>query len=198
LERAREWAAEAVSLGTELGYLKTTWNTLARLTQAHILATQGKSQQAHILAQEALQFHKIPIFRPYTVGGLSEIYLRSGEPERGLEVIAEGLDMVARTGECWWEAELHRLKGELMRASGAEISKVEDSLRFALEIAGRQEAKSLELRAATSLARLWAEQGERAQASDLLAPVCGWFTEGFDTADLKDSKALLDGLRCAR
>ena len=82
-----------------------------------------------------------------------------------------------------------------MRASGAEISKVEESLRFALEIAGRQEAKSLELRAATSLARLWAEQGKRAQARDLLAPVYGWFTEGFETADLKDAKALLDELR---
>jgi predicted ATPase len=103
-----------------------------------------------------LQFHKNPIFRPCTLGGLSEIYLRAGEPERGLEVIAEGLDIIARTGECWWEAELHRLKGELMRASGAEISKVEDSLRFALQIAGRQEARSLKLRSATSLARLCA------------------------------------------
>ena len=125
---------------------------------------------------------------------MSEIYLRAGEPERGLEVIAEGLDMIARTGECWWEAELHRLKSELMRASGAEISKVEDSLRFALQIAGRQEARSLELRAAASLARLWADQGRRAEAYAILAPVYGWFTEGFDTADLKDAKALLDEL----
>jgi predicted ATPase/class 3 adenylate cyclase len=194
LERASEWATEAVSLGTELGYLNTSWNALARLMQGFVLATQGEFQQAHALAQEALQFHKNPIFRPCTLGGLSEIYLRAGEPERGLEVIAEGLDMIARTGECWWEAELHRLKGELMRASGAEISKVEDSLRFALQIAGRQEAKSLELRAATSLARLWADQGNRAQAHDLLAPVYGWFTEGFDTADLTEAEALLDEL----
>jgi predicted ATPase len=141
-----------------------------------------------------LQFHKNPIFRPCTLGGVSEIYLRSGEPELGLEVIAEGLDVVARTGESWWEAELHRLNGELMRASGAELSKVEDSLRFALQLAGRQEARSLELRAATSLARLWADQGRRAEARDLLAPVYGWFTEGFDTQDLKDARVLLDEL----
>jgi predicted ATPase len=141
-----------------------------------------------------LQFHKNPIFRPCTLGGLSEIYLRSGEPELGLEVITEGLDVVARTGESWWEAELHRLKGELMRASGAEVSKVEDSLRFALEIAGRQDARSLKLRSATSLARLLRDQGRRSEAHDLLAPVYGWFTEGFDTADLKDAKALIDEL----
>jgi class 3 adenylate cyclase len=194
MERAREWATEAVSLGTELGYLNTSWNALARLMQGCVLATQGKSQQAHALGQEALQFHKNPIFRPCTLGGLSEIYLRSGEPERGLEVITEGLDTIAHTGERLWEAELHRLKGELMRASGAEISKVEDPLRFALQIAGRQGARSLELRAATSLARLWAEQGERRKAHDLLAPVYGWFTEGFDTQDLKDAKAVLDEL----
>jgi predicted ATPase len=162
--------------------------------QGYVLATQGKSQQAHALGQEALQFHKNPIFRPCTLGGVSEIYLRSGEPELGLEVIAEGLDVVARTGESWWEAELHRLNGELMRASGAELSKVEDSLRFALQLAGRQEARSLELRAATSLARLWADQGRRAEARDLLAPVYGWFTEGFDTQDLKDARVLLDEL----
>jgi predicted ATPase len=162
--------------------------------QGSVLATQGEFQQAHALAQEALQFHKNPIFRPCTLGGLSEIYLRSGEPERGLEVIAEGLDLIGRTGECLWEAELHRLKGELMRASGAEISKVEDSLLFALQIADRQDARSLKLRSATSLARLWADQGRRTEAYDLLAPVYGWFTEGFDTADLKDAKALLEEL----
>jgi hypothetical protein len=122
--------------------------------QGCVLATQGKFQQAHAVGQEALQFHKNPIFRPCTLGGLSEIYLRSGEPERGLEVIAEGLDTIARTGERLWEAELNRLKGELMRASGAEISKVEGPLQFALQIAGGQEARSLELRAAASLARL--------------------------------------------
>jgi predicted ATPase len=109
-------------------------------------------------------------------------------------VIAEGLDLIGRTGECLWEAELHRLKGELMRASGAEISKVEDSLLFALQIADRQDARSLKLRSATSLARLWADQGRRTEAYDLLAPVYGWFTEGFDTADLKDAKALLEEL----
>ncbi len=101
---------------------------------------------------------------------------------------------MARTGERWWEAELHRLRGELMRASLAQASKVEPSFHLSLKIARRQEAKSLELRAATSLARLWRDQGQIDEAHDLLAPVHGWFTEGFDTADLKEAKLLLDEL----
>jgi len=94
-----------------------------------------------------------------------------------------------------WEAEMHRLKGELLlhRLSDGQ-GEVEASFRKALDTARRQESRSLELRAATSLARLWAGQGKHARARDLLAPVYDWFTEGFDTADLKDAKALLDEL----
>jgi predicted ATPase len=92
------------------------------------------------------------------------------------------------------EAELHRLKGELLLLAGAEESAAEASMHRALEIARRQKAKSRELRAATSLARLLRRQGRIAQARDGLAPVYNWFTEGFDTADLKDAKALLDEL----
>jgi predicted ATPase len=134
------------------------------------------------------------MFRPYHLGNLSEICLQSGEPERGLEAIAEGLAIVPRTDERWWEAELHRLEGELLRAIGAQASKVEPSFHLSLKIARRQEARSLELRAATSLARFWRDQGQTDKAHDLLAPVHGWFTEGFDTADLKEAKLLLDDL----
>jgi predicted ATPase len=111
-------------------------------------------------------------------------------------VIGQAVDIVNQSGERWWEAELHRLHGELIRARGRQdLADAERCFQRALEIAGTQSARSLELRAAISLARLWADQGERHKAYDLLAPVYGWFTEGFDTADLKDAKALLDELR---
>ena len=195
LEQASEWAAGTHSLASQHGYLGTSWNALARLARAWVLARRGKPQEALALTRESLKAQKIPMFRPYHLGNLSEICLHSGEPERGLEAVAEGLAIVARTGERWWEAELHRLRGELMRASRAQASKVEPSFHLSLKIARRQEAKSLELRAATSLARLWRDQGQIDEAHDLLAPVHGWFTEGFDTADLKEAKVLLDELR---
>ena len=95
----------------------------------------------------------------------------------------------------WVDAELHRTRGDLLLARSARnINKAESAFLEALEVARGQEAKSLELRAATSLARLWGENKKRAEAHELLAPIYGWFTEGFDTADLKEAKALLDEL----
>ena len=105
----------------------------------------------------------------------------------------EALQIVERTGERWFEAELHRHKGELLRRQGHPEA-AEELYRKALSIAVENEAKLWELRAAASLARLRRDHGRRAEARDLLAPVYGWFTEGFDTADLKDAKALLDEL----
>jgi predicted ATPase len=92
-----------------------------------------------------------------------------------------------------WDAELHRLTGSVLLAEN-QLDEGQASLQQAIRIAQAQQAKSLELRAARDLARLWGEQGRRAEARDLLAPVYGWFTEGFDTADLKGAKALLDEL----
>jgi len=110
-------------------------------------------------------------------------------------VLDEALASVHTTGERWWEAELHRRNGELLLAHSVEKSvEAETCFHQALDIARHQEAKSLELRAATSLARLWQQQGKRQEAYDLLAPIYGWFTEGFDTMDLQEAKALLDDL----
>jgi len=126
---------------------------------------------------------------------LAEAYRDTGRPAEGLHPIAEALDYVARTGLVYYEAELHRLDGELrLRLDTPDEQRAEANFRRALEIARQQQAKSWELRAAMSLARLRAEQGRRLEARDLLAPVYGWFTEGFDTADLKEGKALLDQL----
>ena len=118
-----------------------------------------------------------------------------GRPEEGLGVIDEALAQVERTGERYYEAELHRLKGELVLANTPDAADAaEECFQRALEIAREQSAKSLELRAATSLARLWQSQGKTTEAHVLLSPVYGWFTEGFDTPDLQDAKVLLDEL----
>jgi predicted ATPase len=100
-----------------------------------------------------------------------------------------------RRGERWYEPELHRLRGELTLAAGGTREEARLAFEAALTTAGQRGARSLELRAAVRLARLDAEDGERHQANDLLAPVYGWFTEGFETKDLKDARALLDELR---
>jgi predicted ATPase len=102
--------------------------------------------------------------------------------------------MVETSGERWWEAELCRLRGELSRFCRGEGDS-EVWFRRSLDVSQRQGAKSLELRAAMSMARLWRDQGKRDEARDLLAPVYGWFTEGYDTLDLKEAKGLLDELK---
>ena len=110
-----------------------------------------------------------------------------------MNLFDEASQMIERTGDRWFAAELYRHKGQLLLRQGHSEA-AEELYRKALSIAQEQEAKLWELRAAVSLARLRRDQGRRAEARDLLAPVYGWFTEGFDTADLKDAKVLLDEL----
>jgi predicted ATPase len=110
-------------------------------------------------------------------------------------MLDEALTTVHKTGERFYEAELYRLKGELLLMRSAEnYGEAEACFQQALTVARRQQARSYELRAAISLSRLWQHQGQRAAAYDLLAPVYGWFTEGFDTLDLQEAKALLEAL----
>jgi len=118
-----------------------------------------------------------------------------GQTTEGLEVLAEALATLPKSGVLWWEAELHRLKGELLlQHAVAQPGEAEACFQQALAVARRQQAQSLELRVAMSLARLWQQQGKRAEAHQLLAEVYGWFTEGFDTADLQEAEALLEAL----
>jgi predicted ATPase len=118
-----------------------------------------------------------------------------GQAEEGLNVLAEALAAAHNSGERWWEAELYRLKGELLLARSTENqTEAEACFHQALDVARHQQAKSLELRAAMSLARLWQRQGKQTEAHDLLAPIYGWFTEGFDTVDLQEAKVLLEEL----
>jgi predicted ATPase len=118
-----------------------------------------------------------------------------GQAEEGLSVLAEALAAAHNSGECWREAELYRLQGELLLARSRENQiEAEACFHQALDVARHQQAKSLELRAAMSLSRLWQRKGKRQAAYDLLAPIYHWFTEGFDTADLQEAKTLLEEL----
>src|SRR5207249_4548193 len=141
--------------------------------------------------------------RPYLLTLLAEASGLLGQPEGGLAALDEALTLMEQTGERYYEAELHRQRGELLLLRAAESHPAQGSreqhdaetcFQQALDVSRRQEAKSLELRAAMSLSRLWQRQGKRIEARELLAPVYGWFTEGFDTADLQEAKALLEAL----
>jgi predicted ATPase len=126
---------------------------------------------------------------------LADISAHLSHAEDGLQALAEAHTLVEQQEERWWEAEVYRLWGVLLlRQPGTPQAEAEAWLQRALDVARRQEAKALELRAAMSLARLWQQQGRRAETRDLLAPIYGWFTEGFDTADLQDAEALLEEL----
>jgi predicted ATPase len=169
----------------------------ARVLRGGILTAQDEVADAVVHIREGLADRQKPgankLGRPYGLGLLSEALARSGDHDAALAAVTEALAAAAEIGERWWDAELHRLKGLRLLARGG-VEDVQAAFDDALRVAREQQAKSLELRAATSLARLWGEQGRRAEARELLAPVYDWFTEGFDTADLKEAKALLDQL----
>ena len=151
--------------------------------------------------EEGLATHRTlgaELVQPYYLAMLTETYGKRGQREVGVRVVAEALTKTDTHGERWWEAELYRLKGELLLnvpRGLAHAPEAEASFRQALDIARRQQAKSWELRAAMSLSRLWQQQGKQAEAHVLLAPLYDWFTEGFDTADLQEAKMLLEELR---
>jgi predicted ATPase len=126
---------------------------------------------------------------------LAEAYGYIGQIDQESHALAEAFAAVQATGECWWEAELHRLTGDLMlRQVPPDAQRAEVAFHQALAITRRQQARALELRAAMSLSRLWHQQGKRAEARKLLAPIYNWFTEGFDTADLQEAQTLLQKL----
>jgi len=200
-QAAREQAEALVTLSNQQGF--TQWAAGGTIMCGWALTVQGQGETG--LAQ---MHHGLTAWRamgieaglPYWLAMLAEAYGSTGQVEAGGRVLAEALALVGMTEERWWEAELHRLTGELSmqslvqsRASEGQ-EEAEASFCQALEIARRQNAKSLELRAAMSLSRLWQQQGKRHAARQLLAEVYGWFTEGFDTADLQEAKAVLEAL----
>jgi predicted ATPase len=137
--------------------------------------------------------------RPTYLAWLTEAYQKVGQVEESLSTLEEAMEVVGRTEERWYEAELYRLKGELLLQSRVQslesrVKEAEGCFQKAIEIACQQEAKSWELRAATSLARLWQQQGKKEAARQILGEIYGWFSEGFDTADLKEARVFLEEL----
>ena len=193
---AQERAEAAISLATAQGFPQ--WMAFGAMLLGWALAHQRQAKEGIEQMHQGLKAFRATggeILRPYFLALLAEAHGTLGEPEAGLTVLAEALTLVDTTGEHWYEPELYRLKGELLlQLSSDNQAEAETCFHQAMAIAQNQQAKSLELRAATSLARLWQQQGKRQEAHDLLAPVYHWFTEGFDTADLQDAKALLDEL----
>ncbi len=192
----QERAEAAISLTQEQGF--PFWMAFSSILCGWALAQRGQVQEGIEQIYQSLVAHRATgaeIVRPYYLALLAEAHSVIGQPEAGLTVPTEALALVEKNGECYYEAELHRLRGEffLKQRTPNELQ-AESCFRQALEVACSQQAKSLELRAATSLARLWQRQGKRQEAYELLAPIYGWFTEGFDTADLQDAKALLEAL----
>ena len=132
-------------------------------------------------------------YAPYSFALFCEVLCRTGNHSGGAEALMGAAAIAEQSGERWWDAEISRLRG-LVALSRGELGESNAWLLKSLQTARQQQAKSLELRAATSLARLWRDQGKCAEARDLLAPVYGWFTEGFETLDLKEAKALINAL----
>jgi predicted ATPase len=191
-----ELAEALVPLAREQGF--PYWLAMATIFQGWALSQAGAIECAVRQMIEGLTTFRATgagLWMPYFLSLLAGVHARAGEPAKGLGLLAEALGLAERTGERWFEAELHRGRGELLLGLPEhDRNAAEAYFRQAIGIAQEQQAKLWELRAATSLARLWRDQGRRSEAYDLLVPVYGWFTEGFDTADLKDAKALLDDL----
>ena len=158
----------------------------------------GKGRRASAQIQQGLAAYQATGAvrdRPYYLALLAEASAQVGRPPKGWRRWPRRWRGWAKSGARWWEAELHRLRGELLlQHAVTQPEEAEACFQQALAVARRQQAKSLELRPAMSLSRLWQQQGKRAEARELLAPIYGWFTEGFDTADLQEAKALLEAL----
>jgi class 3 adenylate cyclase/predicted ATPase len=193
---ADELAQAAFALSTKHGF--TLWTALIVFMQGWSLCQQGRVTDGIARMRTG---HEDALATGHRAGRtmycslFAEAYGRIGQFNEGWKMLSEALDSAEQSGQRYYEAETYRLKGELhLLEPMPDVEQAEASFQRALDIARQQQAKTWELRSATSLARLWADQGERRKGRDLLAPVYGWFTEGFDTADLKDARALLDQL----
>jgi predicted ATPase len=191
-----EHAEAAVALTTAQGF--PLWVAIGTIFCGWARAMQGQGEAGMAQVHQGIAAYRATgaaLLVLYLCTLLADVAAHLGHPADGLRALAEAYPLVEQQEERCWEAEVHRLRGVvLLRQPGTPQTEVEAWLQQALDVARGQEAKSLELRAAMSLAHLWWQQGKRDEARELLAPVYGWFTEGFDTADLQEAKALLDAL----
>jgi predicted ATPase len=193
---SQEYAEAAIRLATDQGF--PHWRAMSSLLRGWALVQQGHGKEGITQITQGLIAWRATgaeMGRPYYLALFAEAHGILGDPEAGRTALAEALTLAETTGERWYEAEIYRLKGALLvQQNAANQAEAEACFHQAMGIAQNQQAKSLALRAATSLARLWQQQGKRAEAYELLAPIYGWFTEGFDTADLQEARALLEAL----
>ena len=231
-QATQERVEELIALSREQGF--TQWLALGVLMRGWALAAQGQGETGIAQIRQGLAAYAAvgaKLGQPYLLAVLAEAYGKAGQPAEGLNVLAEALTVAQNTGDCFFEAELHRLKGQLTLQSQTSPRQVQDKsktsqdksesrksespkaeinipqstirnpqseaeacLLKAIEIARRQQAKSLELRATVSLARLWQRQGKQHKAHQVLFTIYSWFTEGLGTADLREAQTLLEEL----
>jgi predicted ATPase len=221
-QRVRELAEAAMTIATDQGF--PLWLAFGTMLRGWALTEQGQVAEGKAQIQQGLAAYRAAgaeLWLPYFLALLAHAYGKDGQIETGLSVLAEALETVSKTDERWYEAELYRLKGELLlndepRMQNEEQQTKEEQqdtipiqhLSFsihrseeaeacflkAIEIARKQQAKSLELRAVMSLARLWQQQDKEKEAHRMLSEIYNWFTEGFDTKDLQEARALIEEL----
>jgi predicted ATPase len=193
---AYEQAEACIELATQQGFPQ--WAALGTSVRGWALALRGQGEEGVTQIRQGIaawQATGAALTVPFLCTVLADVAAQLGHPEDGHQALSEAHTLMDQHEERWCEAEVHRLRGVLpLRQEGAQQEEAEACFQQALDVARRQEAKSLELRAAMSLSRLWQSQGKRAEAYGLLAPIYDWFTEGFDTADLQEAKALLEEL----
>ena len=200
----RDQADAAITMATAQSFALVWVSGL--ILRGWAIAVQEHSTEGLVQIRQGLDTYRATgaeFQRPHFLAMLAEASGLLGQPEGGLAALEEAMTLMEKTGERYYEAELHRQRGELLLRREAKTHPDQDSrdqhdaercFQHALDVAHQQQAKSLELRAAMSLSRLWQRQGKRQEACDLLAPIYGWFTEGFDTADMQEAKTLLQEL----
>ena len=195
VDRVREAADTLIDLSTEHGFLN--WLAFGRILEDWVTAARGSDEAIIARLRRNIGEYTVNshLFDSFLFGVLAGAQVRYGHAGEALDIVGRALEMANTRGTRLWDAELYRLKGEFLLARDAD-AKSEATLAFrrAIEIARGQGARSWELRAVTSLSRLLRQQGKRDEARQMLAEIHGWFTEGFDTADLQAAKTLLDEL----
>jgi predicted ATPase len=195
-QAVQERAQALITLSTEQGF--PHWLAYGIILRGWALALRGEGAEGIAQVRQGLVAYRAlgaELQRPIFLSLLAEAYGEVRQPEEGLTMLVEALAIGDKTGDRHWEAELHRRKGELLLMQQMQnAGEAEECFRQALDTARRQQAKSLELRAAMSLSRLWQKQRKQEEAHHLLTDIYGWFTEGFDTPDLQEAKALLQEL----
>ena len=189
----QEHAKAAIAIATEQGFV--FWTAFAGMFLGSALSAQGHREEGLTLISKSVtdwQATGAKLGGTLFLALLAEAYGKAENVEKGLDVVADTLALIQKNEERYGEAELYRNKGELLLMQGKDETEAENSFKQGIEISKHQRAKSLELRSTLSLIRLWQAQGKREDARRVLTEIYNWFTEGFDTADLKEARALLE------